>query len=71
MKKTGAKPVWAGREFRLDPFHLPQTVTYATRDDRDDITFTLHERGRGGEAVAAGKSSACFARLASLVPFSA
>lgn len=45
MKKTEAKPVWAGREFRLDPFHLPQTVTYATRDDRGDITFTLHERG--------------------------
>jgi hypothetical protein len=50
MKKAnassvGAKPVWAGREFRLDPFHLPQTVTYATRDDRGDITFTLHERG--------------------------
>ncbi|UGX84949.1 DUF6101 family protein [Phyllobacterium meliloti] len=45
MKKAGAKPVWAGQEFRLDPFHLPQTVTYATRDDRGDITFSLHERG--------------------------
>ena len=45
MNKAGAKPVWAGREFRLDPFHLPQTVTYATRDDSGDITFTLHERG--------------------------
>lgn len=45
MNKAGVKPVWAGREFRLDPFHLPQTVTYATCDDRGDITFTLHERG--------------------------
>lgn len=45
MNKAGAKPVWAGREFRLDPFHLPQTVTYATRDDRGDVIFTLHERG--------------------------
>lgn len=45
MKQAGTKPVWAGRELRLDPFHLPQTVTYATRDDSGDITFTLHERG--------------------------
>ncbi|WP_246694600.1 DUF6101 family protein, partial [Mesorhizobium sp. M2E.F.Ca.ET.209.01.1.1] len=30
---TGRKPVWAGRNMRLDPFRLPQVVSYATRDD--------------------------------------
>ena len=28
---TGLKPVWAGRNMRLDPFRLPQMVSYATR----------------------------------------
>jgi hypothetical protein len=42
---TGLKPVWAGRNMRLDPFHLPQAVTYATRDDFGDVTFTIDQRG--------------------------
>ena len=45
MKKTGQKPLWAGCELRLDPFHLPQSVSYATREDGENATFTLHERG--------------------------
>ena len=42
---TRLKPVWAGCELRLDPFRLPQAVTYATRDDLGDVTFTIDHRG--------------------------
>jgi hypothetical protein len=42
---TAPRPVWAGRELRLDPFRLPQTVTYATRDDHGDVVFTIDQRG--------------------------
>ena len=42
---TGLKPVWAGRNMRLDPFRLPQVVSYATRDDFGDVTFTIDQRG--------------------------
>lgn len=42
---TGLKPAWAGRGMRLDPFRLPQVVSYATRDDQGDVTFTIDKRG--------------------------
>ena len=42
---TRLMPVWAGRNMRLDPFRLPQVVTYATRDDFGDVTFTIDQRG--------------------------
>jgi hypothetical protein len=42
---TGLKPVWAGRNMRLDPFRLPQVVSYAARDDFGDVTFTIDQRG--------------------------
>lgn len=42
---TGLRPVWAGSNMRLDPFHLPQIVTYATRDDAGDVTFSIDSRG--------------------------
>lgn len=42
---TGLKPVWAGRNMRLDPFRLPQIVSYATRDEYGDVTFTIDHRG--------------------------
>lgn len=42
---TGLKPVWAGRNMRLDPFRLPQMVSYATRDDLGDVNFTIDHRG--------------------------
>ena len=42
---TGLMPVWAGRAMRLDPFRLPQVVSYATRDDHGDVTFTIDQRG--------------------------
>jgi hypothetical protein len=42
---TGLKPVWAGRNMRLDPFRLPQVVSYATRDDDGDVTFVIDQRG--------------------------
>ncbi len=45
MTNPGLKPVWAGRAMRLDPFHLPQAVSYATRDDFGDVTFTVDRRG--------------------------
>lgn len=42
---TRLKPVWAGCDMRLDPFRLPQAVSYATRDDLGDVTFTIDPRG--------------------------
>lgn len=42
---TGLLPVWAGQTMRLDPFRLPQRVSYATRDDFGDVTFTIDRRG--------------------------
>jgi hypothetical protein len=42
---TGLKPVWAGRGMRLDPFRLPQAVSYAAREDLGDVTFTIDHRG--------------------------
>ncbi len=42
---TGLKPVWAGRNMRLDPFRLPQVVSYATSDTYGDVTFTIDQRG--------------------------
>lgn len=42
---NGLKPVWAGRPLRLNPFHLPQVVSYASRDDLGDVSFTITERG--------------------------
>jgi hypothetical protein len=42
---AGLKPVWAGRNMRLDPSRLPQVVSYATRDDAGDVTFTIDHRG--------------------------
>ena len=42
---TGLKPVWAGRNMRLDPFRLPQAVSYATRDEQADVTFVIDHRG--------------------------
>jgi hypothetical protein len=41
----GAKPVWAGRNMRLDPFRLPQAVSYATRDDFGEVSFFIDRRG--------------------------
>lgn len=43
--QTGLKPVWAGRNMRLDPFRLPQVVSYATRDEQGDVTFVIDKRG--------------------------
>ena len=30
---------------RLDPFRLPQAVSYASRDDFGEVTFTIDQRG--------------------------
>ncbi|TKT81116.1 DUF6101 family protein [Aquamicrobium sp. LC103] len=42
---TRLKPVWAGCNMRLDPFRLPQSVSYAARDDLGDVNFTIDYRG--------------------------
>ncbi len=42
---TQLKPVWAGRNMRLDPFRLPQVACYAAYEDRGDVTFTIDRRG--------------------------
>lgn len=45
MNSTSPKPVWAGQNMRLDPFRLPQTVSYATRDADGDVMFSISDRG--------------------------
>lgn len=42
---TAHKPVWAGTHMRLDPFRLPQIVSYASRDDDGDVAMTIDNRG--------------------------
>jgi hypothetical protein len=42
---TQLKPAWAGSDMRLDPFRLPQAVSYAARDDIGDATYTIDHRG--------------------------
>lgn len=43
--KTGLKPQWAGAALRLDPFRLPQAVTYAGRDDQGEVDIIVDTRG--------------------------
>ena len=38
---SGAQPVWAGHEFRLDPAQLPQKLVYATRSETGDVQITV------------------------------
>ncbi|OCW55587.1 DUF6101 family protein [Hoeflea olei] len=45
MTNTVSKPVWAGYELRLDPGIFPQRVSYAARDERDEVSVTLDNRG--------------------------
>jgi hypothetical protein len=42
---TGLMPVWAGCNMRLDPYRLPQVVTYALSDEFGDVLFTIDRRG--------------------------
>jgi hypothetical protein len=42
---SGAQPVWAGHEFRLDPSRLPQKLIYATRRDNGDVDITVSQNG--------------------------
>jgi len=48
---TRLKPVWAGCNMRLDPFRLPQMVSYATRDAFGDVSFTIDARGARIERI--------------------
>jgi hypothetical protein len=41
---TGLMPVWAGSNMRLDPYRLPQVVTYALSDEFGDVLFTIDHR---------------------------
>ncbi|QKV18919.1 DUF6101 family protein [Oricola thermophila] len=42
---SGAQPVWAGHEFRLDPNRLPQKLVYATRTETGDVHITVDQNG--------------------------
>ena len=42
---SGAQPVWAGHEFRLDPAQLPQKLVYATRNETGDVQITVDQNG--------------------------
>lgn len=45
MTNTLLKPVWAGFELRLDPGNFPQRVSYAAREEVDEVSVTLDSRG--------------------------
>jgi len=45
MTNTVLKPVWAGFELRLDPANFPQRVSYAARDDLQEVSVTIDQRG--------------------------
>jgi hypothetical protein len=45
VSHTQLKPVWAECDLRLDPFRLPQAVSYSTQDEQGDVTFTVDTRG--------------------------
>ncbi len=45
MSQTSLKPVWAGHELRLDPFRLPQQVTYSARGQAGEVMITIDTRG--------------------------
>lgn len=45
MTITVLKPVWAGYELRLDPSKFPQRVSYAARDEPDEVSVQLDDRG--------------------------
>lgn len=42
---SGAQPVWAGHEFRLDPGRLPQKLIYATRGNHGEVHITVQQNG--------------------------
>jgi len=42
---TRLNPVWAGCDMRLDPFRLPQAVSYAARDEHRAVQFAIDQRG--------------------------
>lgn len=45
MTNTVLKPVWAGFELRLNPGDFPQRVSYATREEPEEVSVTLDSRG--------------------------
>ncbi len=45
MLEKQDKPVWASREIRLDPSQFPQSISYASTGEQEDVTFTINERG--------------------------
>lgn len=45
MMDTGAQPVWAGHEFRLDPARLPQKLVYAIGGADGDVQITVDRNG--------------------------
>ena len=45
MTNTVLKPVWADFELRLDPGDMPQRMTYAACDEREEVLVTLDIRG--------------------------
>ena len=63
-----AKPIWAGRNMRLDPQRLPQAVSYALAGE-GDTTFTITSRGAVMQKAPIGSSEN--EPYASLLPASA
>lgn len=45
MTGKALKPVWADRTMRLDPFRLPQAMSFSGHDEYGEAAFTLDRRG--------------------------
>lgn len=45
MMTTSPRPLWADREMRLDPRHLPQIISYTIHGDLGEVTLTIDKRG--------------------------
>lgn|SRR5690606_751715 len=42
---SSPKPQWADRMLRIDPFRLPQVVSYSGLEELGDVTLTVDRRG--------------------------
>ena len=42
---TSPRPMWADREMRLDPSHLPQIISYTTHGDLGEVALSIDKRG--------------------------
>lgn len=42
---SSLKRAWASRAMRLDPYDLPHAVSYVTRDENGEVSYSVDKRG--------------------------